>query len=174
MSMFSRELVKDVCILLMGLLFYVLVFPLKLLSRRYRFMELYYRRNNGNLETVVYFLPDTNPSTIPGQMEWDTIRSTYRLALYGKEVALPAASAISATTTAASSEAAGAAVNSVDGEEASKLVGDETTSEETQKATVASTDGEGAPVEDEKVGEKEKLDEILQMEVAQPNKPFSL
>lgn len=45
-------------------------------------MEIYYRRSNGNLETVVYFLPDLS-SCVPAQNEWDIITKAYRVALYG-------------------------------------------------------------------------------------------
>jgi hypothetical protein len=47
-------------------------------------MEIYYRRINGNLETVVYFLPDLS-STLPSPKEWTIITRTYRQALYGPD-----------------------------------------------------------------------------------------
>ncbi|XP_021950634.1 uncharacterized protein LOC110847903 isoform X2 [Folsomia candida] len=50
----------------------------------YRFMEIYYRRSNGNLETVVYFLPDLS-SCVPSLPEWDKITKSYRIALNGPD-----------------------------------------------------------------------------------------
>jgi len=47
-------------------------------------MELYYRRSNGNLETVVYLLPDIW-SALPTSSEWTRLKGIYRTALYGEE-----------------------------------------------------------------------------------------
>lgn len=47
-------------------------------------MEIYYRRSNGNVETVVYLLPDLSTAA-PSASEWTAITSSYRVALKGKD-----------------------------------------------------------------------------------------
>jgi len=49
-------------------------------SPRFRFMELYYRRSNGVLETVVFFIPDIS-TCVPSEKEWRHIGGAYKLAL---------------------------------------------------------------------------------------------
>ncbi len=47
-------------------------------------MELYYRRSNGILETVVIFLPDLS-TILPAGREWKEINQAYKFALFGPE-----------------------------------------------------------------------------------------
>ena len=47
-------------------------------------MELYYRRSNGILETVVIFMPDLS-TILPSTQEWKEISQAYKLALFGPE-----------------------------------------------------------------------------------------
>jgi hypothetical protein len=146
-------------------------------------MELYYRRNNGNLETVVYFLPDTSGGAIPGQNEWDSIRSLYRIALYGKD----GGPAPKEPNRKEQQKTLAIAVKVEDEEESWEPKSDETSGGEVPPngSGGGSTAGQpgikevdatggGAPAATEG-GDKsttEELDEILRMEVAQPNKPY--
>ena len=43
-------------------------------------MELYYRRSNGVLETVVFFIPDIS-TCVPSEEDWRHVGDVYRLAL---------------------------------------------------------------------------------------------
>jgi len=48
-------------------------------------MELYYRRSNGILETVVIYIPDLH-SILPTTQEWKDVTQAYKLAIFGPEV----------------------------------------------------------------------------------------
>ena len=50
--------------------------------RRYRFMEMYYRRGNGAIETVVVLLPNIW-AALPSRKEWEEIQRSFKDAFAG-------------------------------------------------------------------------------------------
>ncbi|CAG7720935.1 unnamed protein product [Allacma fusca] len=53
-------------------------------TKWYRFMELYYRRGNGNVETVIVLLPNIW-TALPSRREWEDIQKAYKQVFVGAD-----------------------------------------------------------------------------------------